>query len=209
MMSNLLSGPVLFALFAAAPAQAEAQAVAAADRDVAPIVTDLSANGCYGIVSGTIALPRSPGPDGLDRTIRAVENMGLTFGVPGKVIDDLGSVGQTLLARATMGSKPSGAANIVVAFDGAQPGCRVMLVADAPTGASDAVGTGLTRAGWKSVPQMDGQRGPVARRAFVKRDAAGNPYLMNMMTIADPPSKLRLVTTTIRIPPGVALPPGF
>lgn len=205
MRSNLLSAPFLFVLFAAASAQADAPA----DQDLARIVTDLSSNGCYGIVSGTTALPRTPGPDSLDQTIRVVENMGLTFGIPGKVMDDLGPVGQTLLSRATMGSKPSGAANIIVAFDGAQPGCRVMLVADTPTGASDAIGAGLTGAGWKSIPQMTGQRGPVTRRAFVKRDAAGNPYLINMMTIAEPASKLQLVTTTVRIPPGVALPPGF
>jgi hypothetical protein len=56
---------------------------------------------------------------------------------------------------------------------------------------------------------MTALRGALERHAFVKRDAQGNPYLMNLMIIGDPSSKLRLITTTVRIPAGVTLPPGF
>jgi len=42
----------------------------------------------------------------------------------------------------------------------------------------------------------------------LRRDAKGTPYLMNLSSVADTTSRLRLFTTIVRIPPGVALPPG-
>ena len=200
--------PIAAAGFAAvivAPA-ATAQAV---DQPLAGAVVDFSANGCYGIASGRIALPDDRSPDALDKTIHAVDTMGLAFGVDSRVLKELGTLGQTLISRATMGSKALAGGDIVVTFGGPQPGCRVLLLGTASIQVTESVSSGLQTIGWKAVPSMTAQRGAAERRAFVKRDGQGNPYLMNLWTISDPTSAIRLITTTIRIPAGVTLPPGL
>ena len=196
------------ALFAmAVPAIATADAPE--DQQLARALTDFSANACYGIASGATALPNDSSPTALDETISLVEKMGLAFGIEDAVLKALGPPGQALISRATMGSKTLDGGDIVVTFGGPQPGCRVILLSDAIVEVQDAVGTGLTSAGWKSVPTMTTRQGALERRAFVKRDAQGDPYLMNLMIITDPASKIRLITTTVRIPAGVAPPPGL
>jgi hypothetical protein len=76
---------------------------------------------------------------------------------------------------------------------------------------TDAVAAHITAAGWKPIPSMTAERAGVQRRAFLRRDAGGNPYLMNVMTVGTPfpGSRLRLFTTTVRIPPNVTLPEGL
>jgi hypothetical protein len=191
----------------AAPACAQQRP--AAEQHLARAVADLSANGCYGIAAGTTLLPSDRSPDILAQTMRVVEAMGLTFGINDRMFKALARPGQTLVASATMGSKALDGGDIVVSFGGRQPGCRVILLTDGPIAITDAVGAGVASAGWKAVPAMTAQRGALERRAFVKRDARGAPYLMNLMTLSDPSSKLRVVTTTVRVPAGVTLPPGF
>lgn len=184
------------------------QAVAPADQQLARSVGELSSNACYGIATGTTVLPSDQSPDALSQTMHVVEKMGLSFGVDEKMLKELGPLGQTLVSRSTMGSKALAHGDVVVTFGGPQPGCRVILLTETPVNVTDALGAGLASAGWKAVPTMTTQRGMLERRAFVKRDDQGNPYLMNLWVIGDPSSKLRLVTTTVRIPAGVTLPPG-
>lgn len=186
-----------------------AQVSTATGQQIARAVTDFSSNACYGIAAGTTVLPNDQSPDALSQTIHAVEKMGLMFGVNDKMLEDLGTLGQTLVSRSTMGSKSLDHGDVVVTFGGTQPGCRVILLAEAPVNVTDAISSNLANVGWKAVPAMTAQRGALERRAFVKRDTQGNPYLMNLMIIGDPSLKIRLVTTTVRIPAGVALPPGF
>ena len=84
-----------------------AQTAVSPDQKLVGAVADLSANACYGIASGTIALPTGQGPDVLDGTIHAVKKMGLGYGVSDRVLKALGAPGQAMVSRATMGSKSS------------------------------------------------------------------------------------------------------
>ena len=110
-----------------------------------------------------------------------------------------------------MGSKSFDQGEVVLAVGGRQPGCRVILLSGPSVNVTDAVSIQLSRAEWKPVPSMTARRGAIERRAFFRRDGKGSPYLMNLMTILSPApdSKLRMFTTTIRIPDGVRLPEGL
>lgn len=208
MLKNLARFATLLAAVSSITAPTLAQKSAPKDQRLARAVSDLSSNACYGIARGTTVLPNDQSPDALSQTMRAVEKMGLMFGINDRMLKELGTLGQTLVSRSTMGSKSLDHGDVVVTFGGPQPGCRVILLAEAPLDVTDAVNSNLASVGWKAVPTMTAQRGTLERRAFVKRDAQGNPYLMNLMIIGDPNSKVRLVTTTVRIPAGVTLPPG-
>ena len=85
----------------------------------------------------------------------------------------------------------------------------MILLTETPVNVTETLALALAGRGWKAVPAMTAQRGPVERRAFVKRDAQGVPYLMNLMTVTIAASKINLFTTTVRIPPNVTLPAGF
>lgn len=185
------------------------KAAAPTDQQLARAVIDFSVDTCYCIASGATILPNDSSPTALEETISVVEKMGLTFGIKDTMLEALGPPGQALVSRATMASKTLDGGDIVVTFGGPQPGCRVILLSDATANVQDAVSAGLTSVGWKPVPAMTARQGAIERRALVRRDALGSPYLINLMTITDPSSKIRLITTTVRIPAGVALPPGL
>lgn len=196
------------AVATASPAQTPAQIPATLDQPLVQAVADLSTAACYGIQSGAIALPADGAPDALDKTMAAVKAMGLTYGVDNRILKDLGRAGTAMISRATIGSRSLPAGDMVVTFGGPQPVCRVILLTAPTPGLTDAVGARIVAQGWKQAPVT--QASPaVERRAFVRRDAKGNPYLMNLIASADVTSRLRLFTTVVRIPPGVALPPGF
>lgn len=185
------------AVATASPAQTPAQIPATLDQPLVQAVADLSTAACYGIQS-----------DALDKTMAAVKAMGLTYGVDNRILKDLGRAGTAMISRATIGSRSLPAGDMVVTFGGPQPVCRVILLTAPTPGLTDAVGARIVAQGWKQAPVT--QASPaVERRAFVRRDAKGNPYLMNLIASADVTSRLRLFTTVVRIPPGVALPPGF
>lgn len=198
---------ILFAASLAGPAVA--QTTVPEDQQLGRAIADLSSTACYGIATGTIVFPSDHGPDSLEQTISLVGKMGLGFGINDRMLKALGPLGQTLVTRATMGSKALDHGDVVVTFGGPQQGCRVLLLADTPVNVTKIVGVGLAKAGWKAVPTLTTQRGMAERRVFLKRDAQGSPYLMNLWTIGDATSKLRFITTTVRIPAGVSLPAGF
>ncbi len=184
-----------------------AQISSTPDRSLVQAVADLSTSTCYGIQSGAIALPTDGDPDALDKTMAAVKAMGLSYGIDNRLFKDLGRAGTAMISRATIGSRTLPAGDLVVTFGGPQPLCRVILLTAPTPGLTDAVGARVVAQGWKAVPVT--QASPaVERRAFVRRDATGNPYLMNLIAVADATSRLRLFTTVARIPPGVMLPPG-
>lgn len=199
--------PFFVAVGLAVPACAQDNALP--EQKLVGAVADLSANACYGVASGAIALPSDHDANALDRTIHAVEKMGLAFGVSDRVFKELGSLGQMMVSRATMGSKELDHGDVVVTFGGPLPGCRVIFLPETPVNMTGALATALNERGWKSVPPMTAQSGPVERRAFVKRGEQGTPYLMNLMTVTTASSKISLFTTTVRIPPNVTLPAGF
>ena len=181
------------------------------DSDLALSVADVGGTSCYGIATGTIAMPAAGDPDAADKAKKAIAGMGLTFGLDNSMMGRLGNPGLTMISQAIMGSKSFDQGDIVLAVGGSQPGCRVILLSEPGTNITDAVATRLAQLGWKPVPGMTGMRGAVERRAFVRRDEKNNPYLMNLMTITSPApdSKVRLFTTTIRIPDNVQLPEGL
>jgi hypothetical protein len=181
------------------------------DESLARSIADLSGKNCYGIAAGTIAMPTVADPNALDKSVKAIEGMGLNYGVNDSMMKGLGRPGLTLISQATMGSKSFDQGEVVLAVGGRQPGCRVILLSEPTLNITDAVSTQLSRTDWKPVPSMTAMRGGIERRAFFRRDGKGNPYLMNLMTITSPApdSKVRMFTTTIRIPSGVQVPEGL
>jgi len=185
----------------ASGAQAQSQTSAAAS------VARVSDTACYALASGAASIPAND-PNGLDRTIKTIESFGLEFGAP-KDITSHGPAVTAMVSRATLGSKAFPDGQIVFA-DGGPAGCRILLLADPKPGLTDAVAAGLTAGdAWRAIPEMTATRGAIERRAFLRRDKAGTPYLLNLMTVIGQPGKLRLFTTVARIPPGVALPAGY
>jgi len=181
------------------------------DADLTRSIVELGGTGCYAIATGRIAMPAAGDPDAADKAKKAIEGMGLTFGLNNSMMDRLGNPGLTMTSQAIMGSKSFDQGDVVLAVGGNQPGCRVILLSEPGTNITDGVATQLAQRGWKPIPSMTGMRGAVERRAFLRRDEKGSPYLMNLMTITSPApdSKVRLFTTTIRIPDNVQLPEGL
>ncbi|WCM27523.1 hypothetical protein NDN01_00885 [Sphingomonas sp. QA11] len=199
---------IILAASVAVATASPAQISSTPDRSLVQAVVELSSTTCYGIQSGTIALPADGDPDALGKTMAAVKAMGLNYGVDNRVFKDLGRAGTAMISRATIGSRTLPAGDLVITFGGPQPLCRVILLTAPTPGLTDAVAARIVAQGWKAASVT--QASPaVERRAFVRRDAAGNPYLMNLIAAVDTTSRLRLFTTVVRIPPGVALPPGL
>ncbi|TGX52607.1 hypothetical protein E5A73_13200 [Sphingomonas gei] len=182
-----------------------ANGAAAQVPTAAATVAELSNSACYALASGAVAMPA--GPDALDRTIKTVESFGLSFGVPNDATAQ-GPAVTTLISRATLGSKTLPDGQILFA-DGGAAGCRIILLADPRPDLTDAVAAGLAAGGWRAIPEMTATRGTIERRAFLRRDKAGTPYLLNLMTVIGQPGRLRLFTTVARIPPNVTLPAGY
>ena len=177
------------------------QAQAQAQRSAPATVAALSSSSCYALASGTAVLP--PGPE----AAKTLESFGLAFGVPNDATSH-GPAVTTMTSRATLGSKTLPDGQILFA-DAGPGGCRIILLADPRPGLTEAVASDLTAGGWRAIPEMTATRGAIERRAFIRRDKAGAPYLLNLMTVIDQPGKLRLFTTVARIPPGVTIPPGY
>jgi hypothetical protein len=172
-------------------------------RDVANVTTRI----CFGLASGTLSLP----DEAIDRQIARIESFGLAFGLPPAVLDTLGPAGEAMVSRATLASRSNGSYRILLATGGAIPGCRVLLSGDAdPDVVAAVVRTFEAPAsGWRPMPQLTQTRGMLERHAFLRRDAGGAPYLLNLMLVTDPAHRLWLFTSVAAVPPGVALPPGY
>ena len=183
-------------------------AAPSSEDSLARSIADLSGDRCYGIAAGTIVMPAASDPQAVDKSAKTLQGMGLSYGVNESIMKGLGRPGLMLIAQATMGSRSFDEGEVVLAFGGSQPGCRVILLSEPGVNITDAVSAQLSRMDWKPIPSMTGTRGAIERRAFFRRDGKRNPYLMNLMTITTPApdSKLRMFTTTIRIPDGVQLP---
>lgn len=181
------------------------------DADLARSIADLGGTSCYGIATGAIAMPAAGDPDAADKAKKAIAGIGLTFGLDNRMMDRLGNPGLTMISQAILGSTSFDQGDVVLAVGGSQPGCRVILLSEPGTNITDAIAIRLAQLGWKPISSMTGMRGAVERRAFLRRDEKNNPYLMNLMTITSPApdSKVRLFTTTIRIPGNVQLPEGL
>jgi hypothetical protein len=115
-----------------------------------------------------------------------------------------------LLARSTIAERLNGNSAVIVAVDDSS--CRVMLVSasDQQAGKTQFLDALVKPgSGWVNVPALTGSKSGVERRAYLKRDAGGQPYLLNVMTPDVTVADLRFWTTLVRIPPNVSLPEGF
>jgi hypothetical protein len=170
-------------------------------------VADVSTRICYGLTSGTVALPGLADPNGVQATQAGIEALGLGFGLDKVSLDDLGPGGAALVSGSTMGTRVNGVARTVLTIG--ERGCRVLLVGDEDAALSDKVAAALLAAGWKAGPPAQQQSPAAVRRMFLRRDAAGKPYLLNLQTLNAASGRLRLFTSVAAIPPQVALPPGY
>ena len=181
-----------------------ASAQIAETQRLAQDMVNVSNRLCYDTASGSLTVPQNVG-----EATALMEGMGLQYGVPGPVMDRLGPVASVMLNRTTMASLSRGDAHIVFAA-GAQ-GCRVLLVAKDGTVAAETLAAtlGSSANGWRAIPELTATRGALERRVFIRRDARGKPYLMNLMSVIDPKSELRAFTSFAPIPPQVTIPEGY
>lgn len=172
---------------------------------IAQDVAEVSTNVCFRLTSGELRWM----PQNLEEEIAQVEAAGLSYGVPGVVIETLGRAGQAMVNRATIAHRANGGLHLILAKDGSIPGCRVMLAGDAAPGMTENVATALGSAGWLALDALTETRGPIERRLFLRFDSENQVYILNLMTVSDPSTRLRLFTSVARVPDSVALPPGI
>jgi hypothetical protein len=192
-MASLL----LAALAAAGPAAALTPA-----QDVA----NVSNIACLRRASGEIVFPHPAKPE-FDA---AVAPLGLKAGIDRAALDMFGP-GTNLIARTAMAHRKNGASYIVMASDGAMPGCRTILLGDPSPDDVEAVARALTKpgtGGWTAFPDLTATQGPVTKRVFLRREK-GKAYLLNLIGLIEPIGKIQLYTTVVAVPPEVTLPKGF
>lgn len=196
----------LLALLAAVAATASGAAPLAEPRSLASDVVSVSTDICYRLARQEIVLG-----GGIEADTAVLASGGVSFGIANGGYERLGREGVGLLSRAVLGSRSSGPDLVVLAIGGQVPGCKTMAVAkDAGSLFSD-IALKLTAKGvdWREAPASNSPGAPIQKRMFVKRDAAGQAYLMNVFAITLPASELRVLTTVNAVPPGVILPEGF
>ena len=191
-----------FAVAVATPLGATPHRAASVAEDVA----EISTNACFRVASGRFAIPHPAS----DEYSAAVRQLGLEPGIQRAALGMMGPA-IALISRSAMAYRANGSSYIVFAVNGALPGCRVILLGQPPANAMDAIAAALTASavGWAAIPQMTETRGPATKRVFLRRDPAGRAYLLNLVALNDVPGNVRLYTTIVAVPAGVALPEGF
>jgi len=161
-------------------AEAEFDAVAA---DVA-FVTDV----CFRLTTGELRWA----PRDVNEEIALVEAAGLTYGVPGGVLDTLGPAGLASVNRATMASRSRGGFHVVLAVGGSIPGCRVMLAGDNRAGMAESVAASLEAHGWLDVDAVATASATLERRLLV-RNTHGKWYKLDFAWGGNPSTRLRIL----------------
>jgi hypothetical protein len=77
---------------------------------------------------------------------------------------------------------------IVVAVGGRIPGCRIIFVSKNPLGTGEGVAKELNASGWTEVEATNAPDAALFRCMFVRRDASGQPILMNLYAGSTPDS---------------------
>lgn len=189
-----------FALWFAAAVAAQG-AIPAADSGAALVETTLA--GCYRLMSGEIKLGGS-----LTEDNQVLVDAGLEVGLQGATVDALGRDATGLISQSVIGQRTSGADVVLFAAGGQMPGCRTILLSKRAETNGDGAAAALAAKGWKEVSAAPSAGAMVQRRMFLKADAAGQPWLINMFVGALPGSDLRVLTTVNPVPPEVTLPEG-
>ncbi len=166
------------------------------------ILAETTLRGCYRLMAGEIALGR-----GLTEDDQVVRDAGLDVGLQNTTLDALGRDSLSLISQSYIGQRASGADVVVFAAGGRMPGCRTILLSPDAATNGDAAAAALVAAGWKEVSASQ-QTTAVQRRIFLKADAGGQPWLINMFVGALPGSQLRVLTTVNPVPPEVTQPKG-
>lgn len=182
------------------------QAGSALAQDSASGIARLTTSACYAIERSVLTVPDGADVTGADE---ALKPLGLSHGITSAMQRDLGQLGVTMISRAALASTEVGTDAIIMAHGGPQPGCRMLLTGDVDPTRLDRVAAGLIKDGWREVTALASVRGQLTRRAFVRRDAASQPYLANLLSLPEGSGRLRLVTSVAKIPANVPLPPGF
>lgn len=170
----------------AAPALPPLAADAAFDAVAADVasVTDL----CFRLATGELRWD----PRNVNEEIALVEAAGLTYGVPGGVLDSLGSVGQASVNRATMASRSRGGFHVILAVGGSIPGCRVMLAGNNRAGMTTAIAASLKAQGWADVEGVATTSATYERRLLV-RNVRGKWYKLDFAWGGNPSTQLRML----------------
>jgi hypothetical protein len=199
---RLVQTPILLALLlGTAQAPAATPAAQSVEADFAEVTSRI----CYPIVNGE----RSFAFADVDAEMKAVQALGLRYGIPRIILESLPRTAQTAVSRATLGARANGAYHTLFALRGTVPGCKVLL-----TGPADAALTGriadafATKAGgWTRRPDLDRRSGAVERRSFARRDNKGVDYLLDLLIVHSPEHGLRLLAMVALLPPSLAVPP--
>jgi hypothetical protein len=178
-----------------------------ASRSVAAELAYQSSAVCLPVATGALVLAGPGSEVGADRQLTP---FGLTSGINAAILDDMGP-GSALLNRSTLAHVKRDGATIVMAAEGPQPGCRMILVGEPNAGLMDAATAELTTEanGWRALPGNPQTLGPATKRMFLRRSTAGKPVLLNLVALSGVPGKVQLFTTVIEVPAGVTLPPGY
>ena len=169
-------------------------------------VVSVSTKVCYRFARHEIVLGET-----IEADTAVLATGGVNFGIANGAYERVGREGSGLLSQAVLGSRASGSDFVILAVGGRVPGCKTMAVAtEAGTLVAD-IASILTGKGedWREAPATNTPGAPLQKRMFVKRDASGQVYLMNLFAISLPASELRVLTTVNAVPPGVTLPEGF
>lgn len=184
---------------------AAAVAQSAPGGTVAAALAATAAGPCVDLVSGAAAWPQDNAAQEA-----LLGGYGLTSGMPQGAMSGLGPAGTTLVSGATLAHREASDGGFVMALGGAQPLCRLILYRVADAAATKAMlFAALTSpvSGWKEAPSR--ARAAVDKRMFVRRNSAGKPMLLNVLSPVDPAARPSLMLTVAAIPPNVTLPQGF
>ena len=166
------------------------------------ILAETTLRGCYRLMAGEIALGR-----GLTEDNQALTDAGLDVGLQNATMEALGRDALGLVSQSYIGQRASGEDVVLFAAGGRMPGCRTILLSPDAATNGDAAAAALVAAGWGEVSASQ-QTTAVQRRIFLKADASGQPWLINMFVGALPGSQLRVLTTVNPVPPEVTQPKG-
>lgn len=163
-------------------------APASALHAVAKGVADISTNVCYPLATGELRWT----PRNLDEEMAQIKAKGLTYGVPSAVIDAMGPVGQASINRATIASQQFGDYHVILAVNGAIPGCRIVVAGDTHPAVGDLVAEALEKTGWTAVPAFTSKGEHHERRLFL-RYQANQIYKLDAGFQSDPSAGVRVL----------------
>lgn len=169
--------------------------------DSGAALAETTLNGCYRLMAGEIALGK-----GLALDNQVLVDAGLMVGLQSATVEALGRDATSLISQSFIGQRSSGDDVVLFAAGGQMPGCRTILLSKRAETNGDNAAAALTAKGWKEVSAAPRAGSTMQRRMFLKADAAGQPYLINMFVGSIPGSDLRVMTTVNPVPPEVTLP---